>query len=198
MVSSLFNIILGAFEKGKLSGYGEKYCLNGNNYIGQFKNGLKDGVGIDENNEHFYEGEFREDKKEGKGKLKYKIIQDTYEGEFKDNAITGTGFYIWSNRDTYEGTFLNGKMEGRGKYKWPDGGEYEGDYRNNIKEGVGRFKWSNGKIFEGPFKNGKPHGVGKLIISNVSYEVEFKDGKLTHNSKEKGKSIGDQSTDIKL
>lgn len=89
-------------------------------------------------------------------------------------------------------------MEGRGKYKWPDGGEYEGEYRNNIKEGIGRFKWSNGKIFEGPFRNGKPHGVGKLIISNVSYEVEFKDGKLTNNSREKGKSIGDQSTDIKI
>ena len=31
-------------------------------------------------------------------------MKDTYEGEFKDNCITGVGFYTWKNKDTYKGT----------------------------------------------------------------------------------------------
>ena len=111
----------------------------------------------------------------------YKSNQDIYEGEFKENNITGTGFYTWSNKDTYLGTFINGKMEGKGLYRWPDGGEYYGEYKNNIKEGLGKFKWANGKIYEGPFRLGKPHGSGKLFINDIKYEVEFRDGKLFHN-----------------
>jgi hypothetical protein len=76
-------------------------------------------------------------------------------------------------------------MHGKGLYKWPDGGEYYGDYINNIKEGNGVFKWVNGKVFEGPFKNGRPHGVGKLKTNNKEIEVEFKEGKLITNVKEK-------------
>ena len=180
----MYLCIIGKFENGILNGKGERYSLTGSTYIGDFKNMLKDGYGEDETSEHIYKGTFHEDKKQGQGKLLYKIINDEYEGEFTDNNITGTGFYIWANKDTYEGTFINGKMDGRGIYRWPDGGEYEGDYKYNIKEGMGRFKWSNGKIYDGPFKAGKPHGIGKLIINDAMYDVEFRYGKL-HQNKEK-------------
>ena len=76
-------------------------------------------------------------------------------------------------------------MNGKGLYKWPDGGEYYGDYVDNIKEGNGKFKWINGRIFEGQFKKGRPDGLGKLIIGNLNINVEFKDGKLVTNIKEK-------------
>lgn len=173
------------FINDKLNGYGEKQTLTGNIYRGEFIDNLKHGKGIEENSEHIYEGEFYQDKKEGKGKLTYIQISDSYEGEFKNNTITGTGFYIWSNKDTYQGTFIDGKMHGKGIYKWPDGGEYIGEYKDNIKEGYGKFKWCNGKIYKGPFKNGKPHGIGKLLLNDISYDVEFIEGKLTSNNKEK-------------
>ena len=176
-----FFFLLGKFENGKLNGFGEKTTLSKSTYVGEFQNNLKHGFGVDENPEHIYEGEFRLDKKEGKGKLIYKSNQDVYEGEFRDNSITGSGFYTWSNKDTYKGTFINGKMDGKGLYRWPDGGEYYGEYKNNIKEGMGKFKWANGKIYEGPFKQGKPHGVGKLYINDLPYDVEFRDGKLCQN-----------------
>ena len=73
---------------------------------------------VEETNEHIYEGDFKYDKKNGNGKLTYKLLKDTYEGEFKDNNITGVGFYTWVNKDTYNGSFLNGKMHGKGLYKW--------------------------------------------------------------------------------
>ena len=172
------------FINGKANGKGMKKTLNGLLYIGDFIDNLKDGNGKEETNEHIYEGEFKKDKKNGNGKLIYKLLNDYYEGEFKDNCITGVGFYTWKNKDTYKGTFVNGKMHGKGFYKWPDGGEYYGEYVNNIKEGNGKFKWSNGRIFEGQFKKGKPHGFGKLKIGNMEFKVEFNNGKLVTNIKE--------------
>lgn len=188
------NMYEGYFEDGVLSAKGEKHSLTGTVYVGDFKNGMKYGIGQEETNEHTYNGEYRNDKKHGKGKLVYKAIKDIYEGEFKENAITGMGFYIWANKDTFDGTFLNGKMHGRGVYKWPDGGEYIGDYINNIKEGNGKFKWANGKIFEGPFKGGRPHGIGKLTIETTMYEVEFKEGKLVQTITTKPTSTSPKSS----
>jgi hypothetical protein len=178
------NYYEGYFKNKKLEGKGIKRTIKGIIYNGDFIDGIKDGKGKEETLENVYEGEFKNNKKNGKGKLYYKILKDTYEGDFKDNNITGKGFYEWSNKETYKGTFLNGKMHGKGIYKWPDGGKYEGDYFNNIKEGNGVFTWSNGKIFDGPFKNGKPHGHGILIMQKKKFKVFFNNGKLDGKAQE--------------
>lgn len=172
------NLYEGKFTDGILDGLGEKRTLTHNVYIGEFRSMLKHGQGKEDTLEHFYEGEFQNDKKHGKGQLQYKSIMDHYEGEFYENAITGFGFYTWANKDTYEGNFLNGKMHGVGTYKYADGGEYTGDYMNNIKEGKGTFTWASGKVYTGPFKLGRPHGIGKLHFNNKIVQVEFKNGKL--------------------
>ena len=152
--------------------------LNGSLYIGDFANGVREGQGKEETSDHIYEGYFSNDMKNGKGKVTYKTLNDSYEGEFHDNLITGIGLYQWSNGESYYGSFVNGKMHGKGLYKWPDGGQYEGDYINNIKEGKGVFKWPNGKTFEGDFKKGRPSGLGILKTGKKTYKVTFKDGKI--------------------
>ena len=59
-------------------------------YIGEIKNGLKDGKGIlyfekdDKYKRKKYEGEFKNDKMEGKGIMYYKN-GEIYEGEFKND-----------------------------------------------------------------------------------------------------------------
>lgn len=190
MIDQDGNIFQGLFVQGILNGKGEKFSINGNHYEGDFLNGLRCGQGREETKEHVYVGNYENDKKNKKGKLVYKNMKDSYEGEFLDNNITGKGEYKWENGDKFVGDFINGKMDGRGHYKWPDGGEYEGEYVNNIKEGNGKFKWSNGKIFEGPFIKGKitflikgkPHGKGKLRVGSNVYMVEFVDGKMKKKS----------------
>ena len=181
-VGQMFNnkgvLFEGYFTKGKLDGRATKKSLNGCLYIGDFVNGVIEGNGKEECKEYLYEGQFAKNKKHGKGKIIYKQTGDIYEGEFREDAITGDGIYKWANGESYKGTVLNGKMHGKGLYKWPDGGEYEGDYNNNLKEGKGRFKWANGKIFEGEFRNGKPNGKGVLTTNNKEYNVIFKNGKL--------------------
>ena len=183
----------GNFENGIINGNGIHKLLNGCTYEGNFIKGIKNGFGKEDNDEITYEGEYKNDQKNGKGKIYFKLLHDSYEGNFDNNNINGNGIYKWENGDCYEGNFENGKMNGKGKYTWPDGGFYEGDYVNNIKEGNGKFKWSNGKIYEGPFKNGNPNGNGILIVKNIYYEIHFKDGeiqgKLNEISKKKSIKI---------
>ncbi len=118
------------------------------------------------------------------GRLVYKKINESYEGEFYENKITGRGCYTWPSGDTYSGMFLDGKMHGYGVYKWIDGGSYEGEYVNGIKEGNGMFRWPGGRIFEGPFRKRKPHGCGKLTEKGISNTVVYEDGKMIGTKKE--------------
>jgi hypothetical protein len=151
-------------------------------YEGDFVSGMKHGYGMEDCEEYTFEGNYVVDKKEGEGKIKYKLKDDYYEGNFSNDAINGNGTYIWANKHTYTGNFVDGKMEGKGTYKWPSGEEYTGDYQNNIKMGMGVFKWPNGKIFEGPFVNGNPNGEGKLIYDGKIINAKFIDGKLDNSS----------------
>ena len=168
----------GNFENSILEGEGKQILLNGCSFEGNFEKGIKTGFGKEECIDHIYEGEYKNDQKNGNGKLYFKLLNETYEGNFIDNNINGNGIYKWNSGEIYTGNFLNGKMNGKGKYTWPDGGFYEGDYINNIKEGNGKFKWANGKIYIGPFKNGNPNGNGILFVNNRYYEVNFENGEI--------------------
>jgi hypothetical protein len=184
----------GLFISGILNGKGEIIKIDENRrkniYRGDIKNFKKEGKGEEKTSDYTYEGDFFNDLKNGKGKISYSNNGDYYDGEFKNGAITGKGFYQWKNKHTYFGDFVGGKMHGKGKYKWPDGNEYEGEYIYNIKEGDGIFKWKDGRIYKGKFKNGKPHGKGILTVNGVNLNAIFEDGKyvgefqMTISSKE--------------
>lgn len=73
-----------------------------------------------------YEGEFKNDKRHGKGVLHW-VSGNRYgpapwrswaycaaEGEFNDDKRTGFGTYFYANGDWFEGYFLNGKRDGLG------------------------------------------------------------------------------------
>ena len=146
-------------------------------YKGCIKDFKKEGKGIEECDEYKYEGNFQNDKKNGKGLVIYST-GDQYIGEFKDDQLSGHGNYIWNNGDSYEGEFTDGKINGKGLYKWKDGGEYEGEYKNNIREGKGIFRWANGIIFEGKFADGKPEGQGIMKIRNKTVNILYQNGEL--------------------
>ena len=125
----------------------------------------------------------------GQGTLTYLKIGRKYKGEFKNNEITGYGYFIYENKETYKGDFVNEKKEGKGIYNWPDGREYDGEYKNDIREGKGTFKWASGVMFKGKFHKGKPIGKGILINKNSMKDVEFKKGKFIGNLDETIKDL---------
>lgn len=175
----MFIINIGEFKNNKLCGQGSKTTKDGTVSVGMFEDGLRNGLGTENSKLTFYEGEFNNDKKHGKGKMIFKSLEEIYEGDFIDDKITGTGKKTWKNKDSYEGNFEDNQMHGKGIYFWSDGSRYEGDYIYNVKEGLGKFYWPNGNIFEGEFSNGLPNGKGIFNNRGVRYHCEFTDGRMT-------------------
>ena len=168
----------GKFINGKLNGKGFYKNKNGDYYNGEYINGLKNGKGKEKNCEFEYEGDYKNNKLNGIGKIKFENKKCEYEGKFQNNNLNGYGVFKWENGAIYEGNLNNGIISGRGKYIYPDGEIYEGDYKRGIKQGFGKIKFTNGNIYEGPFNNGLPHGIGKFIKNGKSRNVEFNNGKF--------------------
>ena len=207
------DIYIGGFKGGKLNGKGKiiqkRENINKSNggneqeninnkdnnddnnlvYEGEIKDFKREGHGVEKCPEYVYDGNFHDDMKNGQGSIKYLKLGRKYEGEFKNNEITGYGYLIYENKQTYNGNLVDGKKEGKGKYIWPDGSEYEGEYKNDIREGEGSLKWANGLIFKGKFHNGRPEGKGKLYSKNSIKDVEYRKGKFFGNLNETIKNL---------
>ena len=178
-------IYVGLFNKSGLNGKGLRYNKEINHiYKGDFLNGLRHGTGKDYRDNIKYEGDFRKDKKCGKGKILFES-GDTYEGEFRDNKFNGYGHFKWAkNKHEYKGNYLNGKFNGEGYYQWGEKEYYNGEYVNGIKEGEGELSFKDGKKFFVNFTNGKPNGIGVFQDQDGNRcEVEFINGKINKNYK---------------
>ena len=179
------NIFIGPFygDKG-ITGLGEKFTWKKKVlYKGEFIDGEKSGKGEENSNEGNFVGNFYHDKKNGKGKMIYKISGDIYEGDYKNDLFDGKGHYIWKTTgQEYTGDYKNGLMHGKGLYEWSEGEFYRGDFVNGKKEGEGELHWGNGRTYIGPFVNGRPHGIG-IYDNGINFqgEMEFIDGKMNIN-----------------
>ena len=219
----------GDYLNGKRNGKGKEYDLGALIFEGEYKNGLKwNGKGYDNNNNIVYE------LKNGKGYVKeYDCSGKIYfEGEYLNGKRNGKGKqYDWVGQLQFEGEYLNGLKNGKGKeYDYSNfifKGEYlynhklRGKYYINRKlEYEGEFlyerKWNgkgydkNGNIiyelingngnvkeyegnnlkFEGEHLNGKKNGKGKEynwnghLIFEGEYLNGFKNGKGKEYNKE--------------
>ena len=172
------DVFEGRFVDGAIYGKGINQNKKGNVYVGEFVDSKREGKGELNTARIHYEGEFKYDKFNGKGKLVFIKQGHEYEGEFKNNEINGMGVFKWSNGETYEGEMTNGKMNGYGKYKYSTGQIYEGTYVNGVKEGLGKLISPNNNIYEGEFKKGQPDGEGTLTINGKKYNVIYQNGKF--------------------
>ena len=148
-------------------------------YEGDFKDGLRDGVGT-----------YTYFKEEGP--------QNKYEGEWQANKKHGIGKMIYGNVGEYFGRFENGKRHGEGVFRYNKSGNvYSGSWKYGVKNGHGEFifndtkmkiagEWENGKMvkgqwifpngtyFEGPFVNNYPKGEGVWhFINGNTVKGEF-------------------------
>ena len=179
------NIFIGPFYGNKaITGLGEKLTWKKKVfYKGEFVDGEKSGKGEEDSNEGKFIGNFYHDKKNGKGKMIYKISGDIYEGDYKNDLFDGEGHYIWKmTGQEYTGEYKNGLMHGKGLYEWSEGEFYRGSFVNGKKEGEGELHMGNGRSYIGPFVNGRPHGIG-IFDNGINFkgEMEFVDGKMNIN-----------------
>ncbi len=111
--------------------FGEVKSLQGDGYVGEFKNDKYHGIGtyIFSNGDTYF-GDFREGEISGSGFATY-ANGDTYVGEFKDSTQDGLGRATYANGDTFIGEFKNGRKHGQGVINKGKHGEIEGIFEND-------------------------------------------------------------------
>ena len=110
---------------------------DGDIYLGEIKNNLREGYGIN----YYNDG-------------------DKYEGEWKNNNREGYGIYYYNNGTKYEGEWKNNNMEGYGIFYYNNGNKYEGEWKNNNMEGLGVLYGFENFKYQGYWKNDKFNGYG--------------------------------------
>ena len=151
----------------------------------------------------YYYGEWDNYKRCGQGKMSYSDnnIKYSYEGEWKDDKLSGYGMYEYSGYDTgieygynkitgymrhysytYAGTFKDGKLtKGKLKYVYDKAITiYDGEWDTSQlvqKKGKGKITYPNGNVYEGEWDDLKPHGQGTMHYPNGKTKTgEWKNG----------------------
>ena len=164
---------IGQWKNGKKEGKGAKYAQapNGKDritYEGDFHNDLYDGKGkYTFSNGEYYIGEWSKGERNGKGKEYYNDNKLRYDGDFVNGKYEGNGEYYFENEEYYIGQFLKGKRHGNGKLFYKDKNiKYEGEFKNDNLDGKGKYYYKNGESYDGQWLNGKKHGKGIYYYKN--------------------------------
>eukprot|EP00357_Protocruzia_adherens_P012309 CAMPEP_0114984476 /NCGR_PEP_ID=MMETSP0216-20121206/7297_1 /TAXON_ID=223996 /ORGANISM="Protocruzia adherens, Strain Boccale" /LENGTH=450 /DNA_ID=CAMNT_0002346615 /DNA_START=327 /DNA_END=1679 /DNA_ORIENTATION=+ len=117
-----------------------------------------------------------------------------YDGEWRDSLKWGKGKITWPNGSSYDGGWKNDQAHGRGNYSSEFGEgffsdsvsdctlknmegvtSYIGAFKHHFKHGEGIEKYATGRMYEGKFKHGKRHGFGVMtFLDNSKYIGQFK------------------------
>lgn len=165
----------GTFKNGKQSGtgeYSEIIELKDKNikYSGLWLDGKKNGNG------RYYGELYLSD--ENKSNVKILNAYDTYEGEWRDDMPNGKGKFTFSNGQSYDGDVMNGIMMGCGKITYSNGDYFVGKVENGEIADSGAYYFSNGNLkFDGNWISGEPSGMGKYADGNTTKNGYFVAGK---------------------
>jgi len=148
-------------------------------YIGQFKNGVFEGVGTityhgvpqtQQNLVYQYQGGFRNGKFYGEGEAQYHVPPAVDYSQVQSSSY-------------YKGGWRDGIKKGYGTMVYADGERYVGGWNNDMPEGYGELTWNQADFprYEGGFKNGVCEGLGRYFVADgrCEYEGEYRDGMRT-------------------
>ena len=150
-------------------------------YVGTFKNGNREGKGIlYYNNVKYYEGDWKNDMWEGKGKeYDTETKKLRYVGQFKGDRYEGQGTYYYRDGAKYVGQWKEGTINGQGTYYYNKGGKYVGQWKESSANGQGTLYYRDGAKYVGQWKEGTINGQGTYTNPHlVSFSGKWKDSKL--------------------
>ena len=157
---------------------------NGDSYKGVISQGRKNGAGgvYTYRNGDVYEGRFQNDRKSDQsGKMKYGRLDVQYYGEFKDDRKIGKGVLEFGENGQlgfYKGELdSNEELCGKNQtFEFPQQKMvYTGDFSKNQFHGDGQIHHQDtGNVFKGQFLHGYKHGRAQFILSEAS---KLRDGK---------------------
>lgn len=166
----------GEWENNMPHGKGYFKDQNDNWYKGEFKYGFFWGKGqMSVADMYLYEGDFLMSRRHGNGMCKFKVPKDeSYEGQWKNDAMNGLGKYITTPKHYYYGNMKDDKFNGKGKLVTPDGW-MEGVFKDGIPNGfIKQFLKLDNTMVEGNWVDGKREGkfkITNLENKKVSYKM---------------------------
>jgi len=150
---------VGDFKDGVKEGQGVYTFINGDKYTGGFKDNLQSGIGKTEyaKGGRFY-GNYEKGLRNGEGVFNY-ANGDIYSGTWKDNLKHGNGTYIVNSAKLEGNNYM--KIVGHwehgeiitGKWLFPDGTYYEGIFEKNLPKNIGEWSFSNENKIKGEYKH---------------------------------------------
>jgi hypothetical protein len=159
------------------------FWSNKNTYVGDWKGNKKDGRGTFtcKDKSLRYEGDFVQGKRQGHGVL-WKdegkaMYRRVYEGGWHQGKRHGAGTFYHDNGDVYTGDFVMGKKHGAGKTVYCNDEFYEGEYADNLRHGYGVLIKETGDRYEGNWAADKKEGPGVYyyVTKNKMYKGEWRD-----------------------
>ena len=178
----------GVWQEGLLNGMGRQIGPFKEKYIGEFKNGIKEGRGrfsdksktiignfkdgelnglaivTDSKTEQISKGYFVEGVMQNFGILSSMDNQYHYSGFFRQGVFHGLGEEVI--RDShYMGFFELGHRHGIGVFKDGRNHKYIGSWVQGNKEGFGLERYRSGDYYEGNFNNNIKQGIGRYFHS---------------------------------
>jgi hypothetical protein len=152
---------------------GTRTWLTGEKYVGEFRDGNRNGYGTNTLAGEIYVGEWKDDKGNGQGTMTWPD-GEKYVGEFRDGKKDGQGTIIWPDGEKYTGEWRDDKINGQGTYSWPSGRKYIGGWKENYKYGYGTEIDPDGSKDVGEWKDNKKNGHvtvympdGTILLSGI-------------------------------
>ncbi|MFN6036836.1 MAG: FISUMP domain-containing protein [Bacteroidota bacterium] len=177
--------IYGNFKLGSPSGKVYIKYKNGDVYDGNIIEGKYQGFGIfyfvEESNASiskakkvfksaFYEGEWNDNKRQGKGKMCYEN-GEILDGTWNNDMFTGKGKFTFEGGEVYDGEWVDGIFHGTGKYLLTDSSYYDGFWEYGEKNGRGIYYGKNEDVYwRCNWKNDLPVDTGTVFNSKKDWD----------------------------
>ena len=153
---------VGQFKDGQFDGIGICYWPDGGRYEGQWSAGVPHGKGsrlLGSGKQligRFEQGRFVEGANDET--LTEKGVdrqQDNTNGCISGNCYDGLGVFIFDNGAIYTGDFKRGEIDGQGICHYPDGSKYEGAWKDALPHGSGKMIKPDGRERSGQWYQGQ-------------------------------------------
>jgi hypothetical protein len=182
-------------------GYGILITQSGSKYLGEFKNGKKNGQGVFHYSDNIkYVGSWRNDLRHGLGNvyINGKVAQTgTWENDkiteqskviygcVSGNCTNGFGIYVHKSGEKIYAQFSKGKIINNVVCYYANGEKYIGSWYNNHRDGLGTLYQRDGKVSDGIW--GKDLFIGatknEALIGCVSGNCGNGDGVYIYEDK---------------
>ena len=152
------------------------YAVDGSQYCGEWRNNRKEGKGVQVyRNGNKFDGFFANDKRHGQGSFFVKRgtrLRLQYSGEWSEDKKHGLGTYHFESGNRYEGSWEHGVIQGWGIMYYENEDRYEGDWVDNKRNGTGTLYLANGDRFQGNFSDDKKEGPGTYYYVSKNQRLD--------------------------